>query len=243
MGVDLPGIDRIGPFRNCTAEGGCRRHRCCWCWRSRCRDDCGIRRCCCLLLSTMFVLLELSRTSKSDSSNVISSDNDAKTPNRIHVCVSPPPRIAVMDADVTIGGIGSLKADLIGAVSFDATYVYFNKVRVRANRPLSHPRMSFDKRQSTLGSDGVGHQFDRSTKYTSSAHAPTHTEILHERAEARIKHQHRELLISHLPFWLKMACGLFATPGWQRCRIIRNPSTRPKSIKEAQTPDTAVRCQ
>lgn len=36
--------------------------------------------------------------------------------------------ISVMDADVTIGGIGSLKADLIGAVSFDATYVYFNHV-------------------------------------------------------------------------------------------------------------------
>lgn len=35
-----------------------------------------------------------------------------------------------MDADVTIGSLGSLKADLIGAVSFDATYVYFNKVRL-----------------------------------------------------------------------------------------------------------------
>lgn len=39
-------------------------------------------------------------------------------------------RISVMDADVTIGSLGSLKADLIGAVSFDATYVYFNKVSV-----------------------------------------------------------------------------------------------------------------
>ena len=34
-----------------------------------------------------------------------------------------------MDADVTIGSLGSLKADLIGAVSFDATYVYFNQAR------------------------------------------------------------------------------------------------------------------
>lgn len=37
-------------------------------------------------------------------------------------------RISVMDADGTIGPLGSLKADLIGSVSFDATYVYFNKV-------------------------------------------------------------------------------------------------------------------
>ncbi|CAB1121421.1 unnamed protein product [Ectocarpus sp. CCAP 1310/34] len=36
-------------------------------------------------------------------------------------------RISVMDADLTIGSLGALKADLIGAVSFDATYVYFNK--------------------------------------------------------------------------------------------------------------------
>ena len=35
-----------------------------------------------------------------------------------------------MDADVTIGSLGSLKADLIGAVSFDATYVYQNKVSI-----------------------------------------------------------------------------------------------------------------
>lgn len=33
-----------------------------------------------------------------------------------------------MDADGTIGKF-SLRAELIGAVSFDATYVYFNKVR------------------------------------------------------------------------------------------------------------------
>lgn len=35
-----------------------------------------------------------------------------------------------MDADITLGNLGvlsSLKTDLIGAVSFDATYVYFHK--------------------------------------------------------------------------------------------------------------------
>ncbi len=37
-----------------------------------------------------------------------------------------------MDADGTVGRVGSLKTDLIGAVSFDATYVYFNKVRIGA---------------------------------------------------------------------------------------------------------------
>ncbi len=37
-----------------------------------------------------------------------------------------------MDADVTIGNLGSLKADLIGAVSFDATYVYFHQARTEA---------------------------------------------------------------------------------------------------------------
>ncbi|CAN0329917.1 unnamed protein product, partial [Discosporangium mesarthrocarpum] len=36
-------------------------------------------------------------------------------------------RVAVLDADLTVGSY-SAKTDLIGAVSFDASYVYFHKV-------------------------------------------------------------------------------------------------------------------
>lgn len=39
-----------------------------------------------------------------------------------------------MDADLTIGALGHAKSDLIGAVAFDATYVYFHEVWPQTRR-------------------------------------------------------------------------------------------------------------